>query len=248
MSTFISLRDANVEFPIFNASGRRFTNQILKVATGGFVGADPNGRIMVSALMGLNLEITAGEKVGIIGHNGSGKSTMLRLLAGIYEPSSGSAIRSGSISSLTDINLGIDPESTGKENIFLRGAFLGLHKREIQSKFNEIVDFSELGDFIQLPVRTYSTGMMLRLAFAVATVTNPQIIIMDEWLSVGDESFKNKAESRLQEMVDNSDILIIASHTESLLRGLCNRIIWLEHGKVIDDGHPEIVLPKYFQA
>jgi lipopolysaccharide transport system ATP-binding protein len=201
---------------------------------------------MVRALSGINLEIKEGERIGLVGHNGAGKSTMLRALSGVYAPSKGSVEIDGRIGSLIDISLGINLEASGRENIFIRGALLGLTKSEIQNKFAEIVEFSELGEFIEMPVRTYSSGMHLRLAFAVSTIVRPEILLMDEWLSVGDESFKHKAETRLAELVSTTKILVIASHSRELIASTCDRVIWLEHGQVKMDGPTSEVAPIYF--
>lgn len=242
----ISLKQASVVLPIFNSSSRSITNTLVSAATGGALTAQKGGHVSIEALKNLDLEIVAGDRLGIIGHNGSGKSTLLRLLTGIYEPSSGSIQRSGSISSLVDISLGINPESTGRENIFLRGKLLGLSKKEIDAKIEEIIDFSELGDYINLPVRIYSSGMLLRLAFAVSTSITADILIMDEWLSVGDGSFGERASKRLQDLVDNSEILVIASHNKSLIEQTCNKVIWLEHGVIKKVGLVSEIIPQYF--
>lgn len=242
----ISFDSVSVEFPIFNANGRSLTSRLLEVATGGRLDKDPNGRVLVRALQDLNFEIGEGERVGLLGHNGAGKSTLLRVLSRVYHPQVGSASISGHITSLIDISLGINPEATGRENIFLRGKLLGMTKSELEEKFDEIVAFSELGDFIEMPVRTYSSGMHLRLAFAVSTVVKPEILLMDEWLSVGDESFKLKAEERLTNLVDSAKILVIASHSRDLIEKTCNRAIWLEHGQVKMDGPAAEVAAAYF--
>jgi lipopolysaccharide transport system ATP-binding protein len=244
--TKIVFRDVSIAFPIFNATGRSLTSSLLKVATGGLLDSDPNGRVMVRALSGINLEIKEGERIGLVGHNGAGKSTMLRALSGVYAPSKGSVEIDGRIGSLIDISLGINLEASGRENIFIRGALLGLTKSEIQNRFAEIVEFSELGEFIEMPVRTYSSGMHLRLAFAVSTIVRPEILLMDEWLSVGDESFKHKAETRLAELVSTTKILVIASHSRELIASTCDRVIWLEHGQVKMDGPTSEVAPIYF--
>jgi lipopolysaccharide transport system ATP-binding protein len=180
----ITLNKASVDIPIFNANGRSLTSRILEVATGGRLDADPNGKVIVRALSDVTLELQDGDRVGLVGHNGAGKSTLLRVLSGVYVPTGGIAIIQGSIGSLIDFSLGINPEASGRENIFLRGALLGLSKTEVKAKFEEIVAFSELGEFIEMPMRTYSSGMQLRLAFAVSTIVRPEILLMDEWLSV----------------------------------------------------------------
>lgn len=236
----------SIDFPIFNATGRSLTSKILKVATGGKLDADPNGRVMVRALTDISFSLKDGERVGLVGHNGAGKSTMLRALSGVYAPSRGTALLDGEIGSLIDISLGINPEATGRENVFIRGQLLGLTKSEIAARYNEIVEFAELGDFMEMPVRTYSSGMHLRLAFAVSTVVRPEILLMDEWLSVGDENFKHKAEERLAALVDATKILVIASHSRELIEKTCNRVIWLEHGQVKMDGSVAEVVPAYF--
>jgi len=243
---YIEFTNVCVDFPIYNANGRSLKKRLIQVATGGQLGADQQGRVVVRALEGLSFTLKDGDRVGLLGHNGAGKSTLLRLLSGVYEPSSGSARIEGEIGSLIDISLGIDPEATGRENIYLRGGLLGMTRSEIAAQFDDIIEFSELGDFIDMPLRTYSTGMHLRLAFAVSTVVRPEILLMDEWLSVGDEGFKHKAEARLSELVRSTNILVIASHSRELVSHTCNRIIWLEHGKIRMDGDPQTVAAAYF--
>jgi lipopolysaccharide transport system ATP-binding protein len=242
----IEFNNVSVDFPIYNASGRSLKKRLMSVATGGQIGADPQGRVVVRALEGLTFQLHDGDRVGLLGHNGAGKSTLLRLLSGVYAPSSGTAKVDGVVGSLLDISLGIDHEATGRENIFIRGALLGMTRGQVNSQLEDIIDFSELGDFIDMPVRTYSTGMHLRLAFAVSTVVRPQILLMDEWLSVGDENFKHKAEARMSEVVQSTNILVIASHSRELILHTCNRVIWLEHGKIRMDGEPDQVCLSYF--
>lgn len=242
----ITLADASVEIPIFNANGRSLTSRILEVATGGRLDADPNGRVTVRALSCITLELEDGDRIGLVGHNGAGKSTLLRVLSGVFVPTSGVASIEGSVGSLIDMSLGINPEASGRENVFLRGALLGFTKNEIQEKFEEIVEFSELGEFIEMPVRTYSSGMQLRLAFAVSTIVRPEILLMDEWLSVGDEGFNAKATERLTTVVDCSKILVLASHSRELLQRVTNKVFWLEHGEIRMQGNPDDVLPMYF--
>jgi len=242
----IEFRDVSIDFPIYNASGRSLKKRLIQVATGGQLGADQQGRVVVRALEGLSFTINDGDRVALVGHNGAGKSTLLRLLSGVYRPSSGIASVEGEVGSLIDISLGIDPEASGRENIFFRGALLGMTKAQIKEQLTEIIEFSELGDFIDMPVRTYSTGMHLRLAFAVSTVVRPNILLMDEWLSVGDEGFKQKAEVRLSELVQATNILVIATHSRELITATCNRAIWLEHGKVRMAGPAADICDQYF--
>ena len=242
----IKLDNVSVEFPIFNSSSRSLTNSLVSAATGGRISADKSGHVTVKALSDINLEIKSGDRLGIVGHNGSGKSTLLRVLAGIYEPTSGQITRAGKIASLIDIGLGINPENTGKENIYLRGQLMGLSNKEIAKKFDEIIEFAELGDFIQLPVRTYSSGMLLRLAFAVSTSITADVLIMDEWLSVGDGAFAERAEQRLQSLVDSAEILVIASHSKDLIEKVSGRLLWLDHGNIKALGKPEELAGQYF--
>jgi len=243
----VDFEHVSVEFPIYNASARSLKKRLFQVATGGQLNADQNGRVVVRALEDLTFSLRDGDRVGLLGHNGAGKSTLLRLLSGVYEPSAGRANVRGEIGSLIDISFGIDPEATGRENIHLRGALLGVPKDEIKERMEEIIEYSELGDFVDMPVRTYSAGMHLRLAFSVSTVIRPQILLMDEWLSVGDEGFRHKAEQRMNELVESTNILVLASHSKELVRHVCNRLIWLEHGRVKMDGATDEVGAAYFK-
>jgi lipopolysaccharide transport system ATP-binding protein len=172
--------------------------------------------------------------------------TLLRALGRVYSPSKGEAEIIGEVGSLIDISLGINPEATGRENVFIRGQLLGLTKKEIANKYQEIVAFAELGDFMEMPVRTYSSGMHLRLAFAVSTVVRPEILLMDEWLSVGDGDFQHKVEERLRDLVSGTKILAIATHSRELVEAVCNRAIWLEHGQIKMDGPASEVIHAYF--
>lgn len=248
MTVHIHLTDVSLEYPVLSQASRKLSRQLINVATGGTLDRSEQGRVTVRALDGLSMRLDVGDRVGLIGHNGSGKSTLLKLLGGIYHPTSGSVSRAGVIGSLLDISLGMSPDATGRENIYLRGALQGMSRGEITRLIPGIIEFSELGDFIELPMRTYSSGMLLRLAFSVATVLSPDILLMDEWLAVGDEAFQLKAEQRLDEVVARTSILVIASHSANLIRRQCNRVIYLEHGNLIADGPPDDVLPLYFAA
>lgn len=242
----IIFEHVNIDFPIYNAKNRSLKNTVMQAATGGKVSFGAEGTV-IRSLDDVSFEIHEGERVGIVGHNGAGKSTLLRALSNVYAPTAGRAEIVGEIGSLVDIGLGIDGEATGRENIYIRGALLGLKRKEIEERFDEIVKFSELGEFINMPVRTYSSGMHLRLAFAVATIIRPEILIMDEWLSVGDAAFNEKAEQRLSNLVQSSRILVIASHSKELIKKICNRAIWFEHGKIRLDGTTEEVCEAYWR-
>ncbi len=242
----IKFENVCVDFPIYNASSRSLKKQLIQAVTGGQLRKEESGRVVVSVLKELTFTLQDGARVGLLGHNGAGKSTLLRLLNNVYFPSSGQALIEGTTGSLIDISLGTDPEATGRENIYLRGALLGMTKSEINCSVNEIIEFSELGNFIDMPLRTYSTGMHLRLAFSVSTIVCPEILLMDEWLSVGDEGFKQKAEKRLSELVQATNILVVASHSKQLILNTCNRVIWLEHGQIRMDGDAQEVCTAYF--
>lgn len=243
---FIQLTGASVGFPVYNAASHSLKNRVLSAITGGKIDRQHDGAVIIKGLQDITLTIGPGERVGLVGHNGAGKTTLLRVLSGIYQPTQGQARITGDCVSLINIGLGIDPEATGRENILLRGVMMGMHPSEINAKAEEIIEFTGLGDFIDMPFRTYSSGMQMRLAFAVSTGVRPQILVLDEWLSVGDEDFKDRAERRMRELVNASEILILASHSRELLLANCTRLIWLDHGQMRMDGHPEDVGNAYF--
>lgn len=220
-----------VEFPIWSPAHRSLKNMVMRATTGGRLARETSNRVVVQALSDLSFEFSRGDRVGLVGHNGSGKTTLLRVLSGIYEPVRGRLEVSGRVSSLLDLSLGMDHEGTGLENIVLRGVLMGLPPAAIESKVDEIAEFSELGDYLSMPIRTYSSGMLLRLAFSVATSVSPEILLLDEWLSVGDATFREKAERRLLDMIESSAIMVLASHDESLIRRFCSRMLRLEHGR-----------------
>ena len=230
----VNARNLVVEFPIYGTKSRSLKNTILRAATGGAIAADAADRIVVRALDNLNFEFKEGERIGLVGHNGSGKTTLLRALAGIYEPTGGAIDVRGRVASMLSITLGMDVDATGYENIFLRGLILGLRRREILDMVEEVCEFSELGEYIQMPMRTYSSGMTMRLMFAISTCMHADIILMDEWLSAGDQDFSQKAQDRLTKVVDRAKLLVIASHSPEVIERTCTRVIHLEHGKIVD--------------
>lgn len=242
----ISFTNVSVEYPIFFAARRSIKNQILNLAVGGVLRKSRERTVFVRAIDRMSIAINDGDRVGVIGHNGAGKTTFLKLVCGIHEPTEGDIKRVGRISPLMDISIGIDLEATGRENIFIRGALLGFSRDQMLSKLQDIVDFADLANFIDLPVRTYSSGMHLRLAFAVATSIDPEILVLDEWLSVGDENFRIQAEARMAALLARTRVLVLASHSRQLIEDTCNRVIWLEHGQVKMDGAPSEVLNAYF--
>jgi len=207
---------------------------VLHATTGGRIARDAGNRVVVRAIDNISFEISKGDRVGLIGHNGAGKTTLLRVLSGIYEPVSGKLAVTGRTATLLDLNLGIDPDATGYENIVLRGIMAGLHPKEINERIPEIAQFTELGDYLDMPLRTYSAGMRLRLAFAVSTSIEADILLMDEWLSVGDATFSEKASKRLEGLVNRSPILMLASHSHVLVRKVCNRVFILKHGELTE--------------
>jgi lipopolysaccharide transport system ATP-binding protein len=230
----IIAHDAVVEFSIYTNIHRSLKAAVLNATTGGRVAQDSAHRVTVRAIDGVTFELRAGDRVGLIGHNGSGKTTLLRALSGVYEPTAGVIDVQGRVATLIDLSLGIDPEASGYENIMLRGVLAGLTPREIRRKSNEIADFTELGDYLSMPVRTYSSGMLLRLAFAVSTSVEADILLMDEWLSVGDAEFSQKAAARLERLVEATPILVLASHNQELVHKICNRVFRLEHGSMTE--------------
>jgi len=221
-----------IDFPVYGSS-RSFKNMVLHSATGGSMAKDAKDRTVVRALDDLTFEINEGDHIGLLGPNGSGKSTLLRVLAGGYEPVSGSLDIDGSIGSMLSITLGMDVEATGYENISVLGTMMGFDPKVLKALTPEIANFTELGEFLDMPMRTYSSGMSMRLTFAVATAVKRDIILMDEWLSVGDATFVEKAKARLDETLKDTKILVLASHNKNLLYKTCNRIFHLEHGNLI---------------
>ncbi|PMS36901.1 lipopolysaccharide transport system ATP-binding protein [Trinickia symbiotica] len=235
MSSSIVAEGISVEFPIYENSHRSLKKAVLNLTTGGRIGQDAGRHAIVRALDELSFRFSEGERIGLVGHNGSGKTTLLRTLSGVYEPVRGSLKVSGSVASLLDVSMGLDSDATGFENIYLRGILDGLSPARIRSKIDEIADFSDLGEYLNLPVRTYSSGMMLRLAFSISTSVEADILIMDEWLSVGDAEFSAKAAQRLEALVGSASIVIVATHDPSLVERVCTRKIGLEHGKIVSD-------------
>ena len=222
------LKNVTVDFPIHTITSRSIKNT--------FISSISNGKLtnsqkfpVVKGISNISFNLKPGDRLGVSGPNGSGKTTLLRTIAGIYKPTKGMMNIHGRISSLLDVSFGLDPEATGLENIRMRGVLMGLSLNQIKSLEDEIADFTELGEFINLPVRSYSSGMNMRLGFAVSTAIPSDILLLDEWLSVGDAEFSKKAESRLNKMMKKSEIVIIVSHDQKLLKSTCNRFLTLDY-------------------
>ena len=240
----IETRDAWVEFPIFDAKARSLKKAFLGKA-GGTIGRNNSNVIVIEALRDISMTLELGDRVGLVGHNGAGKSTLLRLLSGIYEPTRGWAKVTGRVAPVFDLGVGMDPEISGYENIIIRGLFLGQTRKQMMSKVDEIAEFTELGDYLSMPLRTYSTGMRVRLAMGVVTSIDPEILLLDEGIGAVDADFLKKAQSRLQSLVERSGILVFASHSNEFLARLCKTAMWIDHGVIRLTGSIEDVVRAY---
>lgn len=241
----IELDKVSVNFPVLDHH-RSFRRALVSKYTGGLISFDDGLKpVGVRALDGIDLKLTDGDRLGVVGHNGAGKSTLLRVLAGIYEPTSGALSISGRVFPLFTSYIGMDPEDNGFETIAKIGLFFGMTPQEIARKRDEIIEFSELGEFIFLPIRTYSTGMQMRLGFATATAIDPEILLLDEGLDSSDARFTLKIMRRLADLIERTSILVLVSHSEDLISRLCNKAILLDQGRIVNDGSVEPVLAEY---
>ena len=240
----IDTHNAWVEFPIFDAKSRSLKKAVLGKA-GGAIGRNASNVIVIEALRDISLSLRMGDRVGLIGRNGAGKSTLLRLLSGIYEPTRGVAIVKGRVAPVFDLGVGMDPEITGYENIIIRGLFLGETRKKMMSKVDEIAEFTELGEYLSMPLRTYSTGMRVRLAMGVVTSIDPEILLLDEGIGAVDAEFMRKARTRLQALVERSGLLVFASHSNEFLARMCKTALWIEHGQIKMSGGIEEVVRAY---
>jgi ABC-type polysaccharide/polyol phosphate transport system ATPase subunit len=247
--TEIILKNVIADFPIYG-SRASFRNALFGRVVGGVLRRQSGikNSVVVRALDNVSLTIKHGDQIGIIGHNGAGKSTMLRVLAGIYEPDHGSIMVDGHVSPLFNVSPGLDMDDTGYENIVTCGLLLGMSRDEIERKLPEIEEFSELSGYLALPARTYSTGMLVRLGFAIATSIDPEILLLDEWLGAGDARFTARAARQVEALIERSSIMVLASHSDELIRQMCNRTILLDHGRVVADGPTKDVLDIYTRA
>jgi len=245
MTAYIHLKGATLDLPIFDVQGRSLKKQVLRMGRRNRIAEDNEGVIIVRALDSVDLQLVAGDRVGLIGRNGAGKSTLLRTMAGIYTPTAGTIEHEGKIVPLLDISLGMDDNSTGIQNIRLRGLLLGMSEAEIKAKQQSICDFSDLGDYLDLPLRTYSSGMRVRLAFAISTAVDAEILLLDEVMGVGDAAFIGKANARLNDLRGRAQIVVLAMHSNSEIRATCNKALWMEQGRVRAFGPVEEVLTAY---
>ena len=243
----IDVEALSIDFPLYHGSARSLKKTVMAAASGrlGRLGHDDQRRTVVQALRDVTFSLRPGDRLGLIGGNGAGKSTLLRALAGIYEPIQGRVSVNGVLNALLDTNLGMNPELTGRENITLRGLYDGLSREGIHRLAADVQDFAELGEFLDLPVRFYSSGMVIRLGFGLATAVRPQVLLMDEWFMAGDQAFRGKAHARLESVVRGAEIMVITSHDPSIVRQWCTRAIWLERGRIRADGETGEVLDAY---
>jgi ABC-type polysaccharide/polyol phosphate transport system ATPase subunit len=246
--TELTLENVSVSFPIYHGGSRSLKKSLLFHGSGGHLASDASHRIVVEALRNVTTQIQAGDRVALVGSNGAGKTTLLRVMAGIYEPATGTVKSRGRISPMFDIGLGIDNDISGYENIRMRGLILGMTPQEIEGQMQDIIDFTELGNYLDIPVRTYSSGMMTRLTFAVATCFAPEILLMDEWIMAGDASFISKARHRIETFVAKASILVLASHSLETCRQFCNKAIWMDQGIIKAAGPIDQILDQYHAA
>jgi lipopolysaccharide transport system ATP-binding protein len=240
----IEVASLSVFFPLYHGNSRSLKKTVFAAAAGKLA-QDRKRRVVVQALRDISFSLRAGDRLGLIGGNGAGKTTLLRTLAGIYEPVMGRLSITGSLHALLDPQLGMNPDLTGRENILLRGLYSGLPRAEIARLEEDVRAFAELGDFMDLPVRIYSSGMVVRLGFALATAIRPQILLMDEWFLAGDAEFMEKARARLEDMVRGAEILVLSTHSMDVVEDWCGRVLWLDQGRIRDDGAPAEVLQRY---
>lgn len=233
MTSIIELQGVELAYPIYSLRAQSIRNAVANLAVGGKLLKNGQDVVHVQALNGISFQLEDGDRLGIIGHNGAGKTTLLKVLAGVYEPDRGYIHVNGKVSSMINTSLGMDQSFTGRENILNMGRIRGYTAKQILARMDEIINFTELGQFIDLPVKTYSSGMITRLTFGVATALDPEILIMDEWIGAGDKSFFNKASSRLNSILTRSRVIILATHNFALIKKLCNKLLVLEGGNQI---------------
>jgi ABC-type polysaccharide/polyol phosphate transport system ATPase subunit len=242
----VTVSDLHLNFPIHNSSSRSLQLDIYH-RLGGKIAREDRA-MQVEAVRGVSFDLRDGDRLALVGHNGAGKTTLLKVLAGVYPPTHGKVVIEGRLTPLTDLNLGMDPEATGYENIIFRCVFMGMTFRQAKENVEAIAEFSALGEFLKMPVRTYSSGMAMRLGFAISTCIEPDILVLDEMIGAGDQNFVKKAQERVQSLMSRASILVMASHNTGILKKFCTRAIWLEHGAVRQYGQLDEVLDAYKKA
>jgi ABC-type polysaccharide/polyol phosphate transport system ATPase subunit len=254
----IDVQDIYIDFPLYGQRHRSLRNFLVPHAlnprrrtpagaVGGAIAAELSGKVLIKALDGVSFSLREGDRVGVIGHNGAGKTTLLRALAGVYEPTRGTMSISGTVTPMFSLSDGMDQDATGYENIWLRSAVLGFSREFTAAHIDDIADFSELGDYLDMPIRTYSSGMFVRLSFAIATALDPQILVMDEMIGAGDARFLARAEARLKRMIERTGIMVVATHGASIVKNWCNKAMLLHHGKLAYLGGVDEALAQYEQ-
>ncbi len=245
MTSRIDIENLSVRFRLYHARGTSLKEYFASIFNPSVI---PKSHTDFMAVKNLSTSITSGERIGIIGHNGAGKSTLLKTLCRIYDPSEGKITIKGRIAPLIEVGAGFHPEFTGRENIYFNGTIMGYNKKELAKLEPEVIAFAELEEFIDTPVKYYSTGMYMRLAFSLATAVHPDILILDEMFAGGDASFIARAKARMHEMIDRASIMIMVSHDETLVRSLCTRVLWMDHGQLIADGKPDEIIDRYLKG
>lgn len=231
--TSVVVKDLAIRFPVYGVDSRSLKKEIARTV-GGHFGRGGGRQTVVQALEAVNFSLKAGDRLGLVGGNGAGKTTLLRVLAGAYLPDEGRVELTGRVAALLDVGMGLDPTATGYDNIYMRGLLGGMTRREIDERLEDIAAFSGLGAFLKLPLKVYSAGMQARLAFAVATSVEADILLLDEWVAVGDAEFRAAAHDRLASLVTRASIVVVASHDHSIIESLCNKIIRLEQGRIVE--------------
>lgn len=245
---YLELENVSVDLPIYEMHGRSLKRRMGGIGRRNSITEDDTGVVVIRALDNINLQLREGDRVGLVGGNGAGKSTLLRVLAGIYPPTSGALRCVGRSVPLLDIMTGMDDQSTGYQNIRLRGLLLGMSDAEIRQKTEEIAEFSSLDKYLNLPIRTYSSGMRIRLAFAISTAVDADILLLDEVVGVGDAAFRGRANARLLDLQNRAKIVVIASHANDVIRDVCNKALWLDGGCIRASGPVDEVIDTYMHA
>lgn len=243
--TRLVLNGVSLIYPIFNIQSKSLRSRLVSISSGGMARQAAGKMVIVEALRGVSLELRDGDRLGLVGPNGAGKSTLLKVLAGLYEPTEGTIEREGHTTTLFDLSLGMDQDATGYENIRLMLALRQLGRGHCDELVAKIAEFSELQDYLNIPVRTYSSGMIARLGFSIATATDPEVLLIDEVLGAGDQYFVKKAMRRIQDLTQQSRILVLASHSTEMIRAFCNKCALMRRGRILDVGPCDQILSGY---